>query len=166
MTNQPTGWADLSVFNCLLISLWLERILYLIRYHVQEKNCTIIQIPKNGDSTPNIYTLGPRPNNRHFSDDIFKCIFLKENVWILIKIPLKFVPRGPINNIPVLVQIMAWRRPGDKSLSKPMMVYLLPHIHASLGVKELTHWGREKMAAISQTTVLNAFLNENFRIRN
>ena len=40
---------------------------------------------------------------------IFKCIFLNKNVWIWIKISLKFVPQGPINNIPALVQIMAWR---------------------------------------------------------
>ena len=39
-------------------------------------------------------------------------IFLNENVYISIKISLKFVPKGPINNIPVLVQIMAWRHPG------------------------------------------------------
>ena len=43
---------------------------------------------------------------------IFKWIFLNENVWISINISLKFVPRGPINNIPTLVQVMAWRRPG------------------------------------------------------
>ena len=61
----------------------------------------------------------------------FKCIFLKENVWISIKISLKFVPTGPINNIPALVQIMAWRRPGDKPLSEPMMVNLLTHICVS-----------------------------------
>ena len=48
-------------------------------------------------------SLRPRQYIRHFADDIFKCIFLKENVWIAIKIPLKFVPRGPINNIPALV---------------------------------------------------------------
>ena len=41
---------------------------------------------------------------------------------------LKFVPNGPINNIPSLVQIMAWRRPGDKPLSAPMMVSLTTHI--------------------------------------
>ena len=41
---------------------------------------------------------------------------------------LKFVPKGPINNIPALVQIMAWRRPGDKPLSEPMMVRLPTHI--------------------------------------
>ena len=34
---------------------------------------------------------------------------------------MKFVPNGPISNIPVLVQIMAWRRPGDKPLSEPIM---------------------------------------------
>ena len=41
---------------------------------------------------------------------------------------LKFVPNGPINNIPSLVQIMAWRRPGDKPLSEPVLVSLLTHI--------------------------------------
>ena len=37
-----------------------------------------------------------------FADDIFKCIFFIENVWIPIKISLKFVPKGPIDNIPEL----------------------------------------------------------------
>ena len=75
-----------------------------------------------------IITLRPRQNGRHIADDIFNCIFLNENVWILIKISLKFVPKDPMNNIPALVQIMAWRRPGDKPLSAPMMVNLLTHI--------------------------------------
>ena len=64
----------------------------------------------------------------YFADDIFFCIFLNENVWIPINISLKFVPKCPINNIPALVQIMAWRRPGDKPLSEPMMVILKTHI--------------------------------------
>ena len=63
-----------------------------------------------------------------FPDDIFKCIFLNENVWISIEISLNFVPMGPINNISAMVQIMAWCRPGDKPLSEPMMVSLLAHI--------------------------------------
>ena len=67
-------------------------------------------------------------NRRHFADYIFKYIFLNENVWISIKVLLKFDPKGPINNIPALVQIMAWRRPGDKPLSEPMMIILLTHI--------------------------------------
>ena len=37
-----------------------------------------------------------------FQDDIFKCIFLNENELISIKISLKFVPKGQINNIPAL----------------------------------------------------------------
>ena len=72
-------------------------------------------------------TLRPRQNGRHFADDIFKCILLNENTSILINISLKFVPEGRINNIPALVQIMAWRRLGDKPLSEPMMVSLLTH---------------------------------------
>ena len=75
-----------------------------------------------------VYTLRPRQNGRNFLDDIFKCIILNENVSISIKISLKFVPKGPINNYPALIQIMAWRRSGDKPLSEPMMVSLLTHI--------------------------------------
>ena len=73
-------------------------------------------------------TLRPRRNGRHFADDIFKCIFLNENIRISIEISLKFVPKGPINNNKALVQIMAWRRSGGKPLSEPMMVILLTHI--------------------------------------
>ena len=73
-------------------------------------------------------TLRPRQNGRHLPDDIFKCIFMNENVWISLKISLKFVPKVPINNIPALVLIMAWCRPGDKPLSEPMMVSLPMHI--------------------------------------
>ena len=39
-----------------------------------------------------------------------------------------FVPKCPIDNIPSLVQIMAWRRPGNKPLSEPMFVRLPTHI--------------------------------------
>ena len=72
--------------------------------------------------------LRPRQNGRHFADNILKCVFLKENIWMLLKISLKFVPEVRINNIPVLVKIMAWCRPGDKPLSEPMMVRLPTHI--------------------------------------
>ena len=75
-----------------------------------------------------INTLRPRQNGRRFADDTFKRIFLKENVRILITISLRLVPKGPNNNIPALVQIMAGRRSGDKPLSEPMMSILLTHI--------------------------------------
>ena len=68
---------------------------------------------------------------RNKMDDIshttFSSAFLM-NIWIPIKISLKFVPKGPIDDIPALVQIMAWSRPGGKPLSEPMMVSLPTHI--------------------------------------
>ena len=75
-----------------------------------------------------VNTLRLRQDGRHFADAIFKCIFWDENAWILIKVSLKFVHKGQSNNIPALVQIMAWRWPGDKPSSEPMMVSLPTHI--------------------------------------
>ena len=46
--------------------------------------------------------------------------------WILIEISWKFVPK--VRNITALVRLMAWRRPGDKPLSEPVMVRLPTHI--------------------------------------
>ena len=64
---------------------------------------------------------------------IFQTTFFNAFSWMKmyefrLTFSLKFVPRGPINNIPTLVQVMAWRRPGDKLLSEPMMVRLPTHI--------------------------------------
>ena len=78
-------------------------------------------------SLGSLNTLRPRQNRRHFADDIFKCIFLKENAWISLKITLK-VPKVRINNISALVQIMSWRQPGHKPLSEQVMVSWLMHI--------------------------------------
>ena len=75
-----------------------------------------------------VNTLRPRRDRRHFADDTFKCVFLNENERISLRISLKFVPKGPINNNPALIQIMAWRRPGDKPLSESMLVRLSTHI--------------------------------------
>ena len=86
---------------------------------------TYLSVPEIQRLRRLISTLRPGQNGRHFADDIFLCIFLNENIWISIKISLKFVPRGPVNKIPSLVQIMAWRRPGAKPLSEPMMIRLL-----------------------------------------
>ena len=66
----------------------------------------------------------------HISDDIFKYIFLNDNVCIAIRISLKFVPEGPIHNIPSLVQKITWRLVGAKPLSESMMVSLLMHVCA------------------------------------
>ena len=70
----------------------------------------------------------PGQNGPHFAGDIFKCIFLNENVWIPINISLKFVLKCQIDDIPTLVWIMALCWPGDKPLTEPMMISLLMHI--------------------------------------
>ena len=80
-----------------------------------------------------INTLRPRQNGRHFADDTFQYIFLNENFG---KNSLKFVPKGPINNIPALVQIMAW---CDQATSHYLNQWWLDYrrIYASLGLNEL-----------------------------
>ena len=84
-------------------------------------------------------TMRLRQNGRHFADDIFKSIFLNENVRILFSISLKLVPKGPNNNNPALVQIMAWCWPGDKSLPEPMVVRLPTHICVTQWVNPSGH---------------------------
>ena len=65
-------------------------------------------------------TLRPRQNACHSPNDIFECISCNEDLWISLKISLKFVTKVPINNIPVLVQLMAF--------SEHMTVTLLTQI--------------------------------------
>ena len=60
-------------------------------------------------------------NGRHFGRRHFQMLFLEWNDRILIQISLKFVPMNPIDNKPALVQVMAWRRIGDKPLPEPVM---------------------------------------------
>ena len=93
------------------------------RFWRQELNVCILL-----EGFKSLNTLRPRQNGRRFADDTLKRIFLNENVIMSINISLKFVPKGPINNNPALVQIMAWHQSGDKPLSEPMMVSLLTHI--------------------------------------
>ena len=73
-------------------------------------------------------TLRPRQDGCCFTGDIFKYIFLNENVWTSFEISPKFVPKVLIKYNSALVQIMAWRPPGNKPLSESTMVSLLTHI--------------------------------------
>ena len=59
------------------------------------------------------------------ADDIFNCIFLNENDRSSIETSLKYIPRSPIDNKPALVQVMAWRRTGDKPLPGPTMTQFI-----------------------------------------
>ena len=108
---------------------WIETICY----HCCDNNLLYSTITSlMYSSSHGVNTLRLRQNGRHFADNIFNCIFSNKNVWISINISLKIVPKGQINNIPAMVQIMAWHRPGDKPLSEPMMVSLLTHICLTL----------------------------------
>ena len=87
-------------------------------------NWAIIWLPNCQWINPEEYELTHLPLDKMaatFADDIFKHIFLNENVKISILISLKFVPKGPIDNKSALVQVMAWCWTGDKSLPDPML---------------------------------------------
>ena len=68
-----------------------------------------------GCDAASILTHPPGQNGRHFADDIFKCIFENDFFCIFIKVSLMFVPKGPIENNPTLVQIMACCLYGAKA---------------------------------------------------
>ena len=72
------------------------------------------------------------------SQTTFSSAFFNENVWIPIKISLKFVPRGPSSNIPALVRIMAWRRQATSHYLKQWRL-ICWRIYASLGLSELNN---------------------------
>ena len=78
-------------------------------------------------------TFWPIQNCYHFAD-IFKCIFLKENAWISLKISLTFVPKFRINNIPALVQIIASEWATSHYLNQWWLVYR--RLYASLDLNE------------------------------
>ena len=64
----------------------------------------------------NINSSPPGQNGYHFTDNLFKLIFVNENVRISIWISLKFVPKGPIDNKSALVKVMAWCWTGGEPL--------------------------------------------------
>ena len=73
---------------------------------------------------------------------VFQTVFSNRFSWMKIyEFRLKF---HNFNNIPALLQIMAWRRPGDKPLSELMMVSLLTHICVTQ-----PHWFNAEIISIS-----------------
>ena len=54
-------------------------------------------------SHPSLDSSAPGQNCHLFADDIFRCIFVNEKFRILIKISLKFIAKGQIDNNPALV---------------------------------------------------------------
>ena len=80
----------------------------------------------------------PGQNGRYFANGILRSICVKEKFYILIKISLKFVPKGPVYNNPALAQIMAWHQISDKPLCKLMLTRFMTLIYVALGVDELS----------------------------
>ena len=114
---------------CLLGPLLLRGWLYQCCNYDMDKWLHPRKHATNSTGTCNSFnTLRLRQDGRLFADDVFKTIFFDENIWILTNSSLRFVPKGQINYIPALVQIMAWRRPSDKPLSEPTVVSLPTHI--------------------------------------
>ena len=63
---------------------------------------------------------------------------MNEKLCIFIRIYLKFVPRGLIDDKPALVQVMAWHRTGDKPLPVPMATQFIHwRLYAALGGDKL-----------------------------
>ena len=98
-------------------------------------------------------------DRRHFADDIFKCIYFDENVWISLKISLKFVLQ-----VPSLVQIMAYRlaltrRQANRYRPEQMTVSLQTYIYTLPGLNELNNvvnwaWGNKFHWNLDQNTII------------
>ena len=128
---QKGQWRGALMFSliCLGINGWvnnrkagdLRR--YRAHYDVIVMAMSDIMTATLADTLPLIHFNSslPEQDGRHFADNSFRCIFLNENDRIPIWISLKFVPTSPIDNKPALVQVMAWRRTGDKSLPEPLL---------------------------------------------
>ena len=66
-------------------------------------------------------TLVSGQNGHPFARRQFQMHFRQWNMSISLKLSLKFVPKGPIDNKPSLISRMSWRRKGDKPLYQTMM---------------------------------------------
>ena len=94
-----------SVLSSLLnFSLFTKHIFHLLSPNTSPEQSAKLQIQRKTTFTTNysgsdfLNSSPPGQNGRYFADDIFRCIFMNESFCILIKISLKFVPRGPIDN--------------------------------------------------------------------
>ena len=123
---HPTVYINVIILICALISMFIQLISCSKRYQWFEvsfrNQITLSKMVAeiSGDISA-INSSLPGQNGGHFSNDIFKCIFVNKKFYILIWIPLKFVPKVPIGNKSTLVQVMAWRQIDDKPLPEPVL---------------------------------------------
>ena len=89
------------------------------------------------------------------ADNIFKCNSLNENLWILNKISLKYVPYGLIDNGSTgsddgLV-LNRWQSIISSNVGK-----LYWRIYMSIGLNELTDWGRVAHICIYNLSIISS----------
>ena len=90
----------------------------------------------------------------NLKDNILKCIFSNEKQRIAIQISLKLVTRIPIDNEPALLQVMTWRRTGDKPLLVSMVPQFTDALNAALWGDELTHEWNGPLGSVDWKTVM------------
>ena len=103
-----------------MMSLWWcvnKGVLIILRFQKWEKNNAVGFIWWQYFT---IHSSPPGQNGHHFTDKIFICILLNENIRISIRISLRFIPKSPTDN-KWLVQVRAWCWKGDKSLPAPVL---------------------------------------------
>ena len=129
-------------WSLLFLNVWYKNITFVMKrirkqIYVQERwpRCLRVKTLMPVDTymhqwtrPPSVNTLRLRQNGHHFADDIFEMHILGWKCMNFDYNYKNYVPKGAINNIPVLVQIMTWHWPGNKPLSETMMVRLLTHI--------------------------------------
>ena len=113
--QQPIACPHRQAMGCLPWDFWRKKItIYWECTTILTITCdSSMRVSYCASSISHVNTLRLRQRAT-----IFKWIFVNENVWIFIKISLKFVPKGAISNIPALVRIMPWRQSGNKPLSQ------------------------------------------------
>ena len=92
-------------------------------------------------------------------DDIFKCIVFNQNVWLLIKISLKFVPKGLIDNESALVWVMAWHLQGTNHYPNISWPSSMTHICVirPQWVKSAKFGKKKKIPIIPEAKKINNF---------
>ena len=59
---------------------------------------TLLESPKSHLNSNKVNSSSSEQSGPHFAEDIFRCIFVNETFCIWIKISVKFVPKGPIDD--------------------------------------------------------------------
>ena len=130
----------------IIMKLWFAYFQKFIGNHYLHPVCITPFILSTTDAHANPWTevnsipLGQ--NGRHFAKDIFSCIFVNEKIFILIKMSLKFVPKGLIGSNPARVpSLFCGYFTSNASIHKyetwQALHFHLPQVRSDLGKKNI-----------------------------